>query len=304
MRQNGIDPLKDVKLDQQRRDPGARRLLARRPEPVRHLHRARRLAARTRRQGALPGLHRRRPSGPPTTRPSWRPTNTSANIPNRDPGLDQRDLQRRMKWTAAAPTADVVDAVQRLLPRRQSEGARRRGRSLSQAQIWKNEPGDRAEKPMEKFQDILVQGNVLDAAKRVKFEGLVSHRIRQQGEVIRASSRAHGGAGPAESRVARRRPALFRPGGRDRGAQGISLQSRAGRVRRHHRPERLRQEHAAVAHLRHPEADRRRRAGRWQAGHRADPQGRLHAAAGLSCSSGARSWRTPCSAPKSRAPTC
>ena len=85
----------------------------------------------------------------------------------------------------------------------------------------------------------------------------------------------------AQGRAARRQPALFRPRGRDRGAQGHLDCGRARRVRRDHRPERLRQEHAAVADLRHPHADRRRRAGGRQAGHRAEPQGRLHAAAGL-----------------------
>ena len=113
----------------------------------------------------------------------------------------------------------------------------------------------------------------------MKFQDLVAHRVRQQGEVIRAGT-GNGGA-VAEGRAARRRPALLRPRRRDRGAQGHFALGRAGRVRRHHRPERLRQEHAAVADLRHPQADRRRGAGRRQAGRRAEPQGRLHAAAGL-----------------------
>ena len=52
-------PAEGRQAQQQRRNPGARRLLARGPEPVRHLHRAGRLAARAGRQGAFPRLDRR-----------------------------------------------------------------------------------------------------------------------------------------------------------------------------------------------------------------------------------------------------
>ena len=59
LRQNGLDPQKDVKLMNNVGDPGARRVLAGGPEPIRHLHRAGCLAARARRQGALPRVDRR-----------------------------------------------------------------------------------------------------------------------------------------------------------------------------------------------------------------------------------------------------
>ena len=86
-------------------------------------------------------------------------------------------------------------------------------------------------------------------AREVRDAG--ADRIRRQGEVIRAGTGSRRRL--AQGRAARRRPALLRPRGRDRGAEGRFAQDRAGRVRRHHRPERLRQEHAAVADLRHPE---------------------------------------------------
>ena len=58
MRMNGVDPDTDVKLTNNVAVPGARRLVARWPEPIRNFHRAGRLAARTRRQGLFPCLDR------------------------------------------------------------------------------------------------------------------------------------------------------------------------------------------------------------------------------------------------------
>ena len=148
--------------------------------------------------------------------------------------------------------------------------------------IWKSTPVI-DEKAIEKFQDILVQGDVLDAGQAREVQGPGAHRVRQQGEVIRAAAIAAKPAAPASPKVELRDVNLryFGLEGETEALKGISLSVAAGRVRRHHRAERLRQEHAAVADLRHPRADRRRRAGRRQAGRRADPQGRLHAAAGL-----------------------
>ena len=85
-------PAQGRQAQQQRRDPGARRLLARGPEPVRHLHRAGRLAARTGRQGALPRLDRR------DRRPGrLHHLHGDRQIHQRksrgDPDLDRRDLQ-------------------------------------------------------------------------------------------------------------------------------------------------------------------------------------------------------------------
>ena len=66
---------------QQRRDPGARRLLARGPEPVRASSSSRtpRSSSSTARRTSSP--RSARPSAWPTTPPSWRPTNTSRRIP-------------------------------------------------------------------------------------------------------------------------------------------------------------------------------------------------------------------------------
>ena len=59
LRKNGLDPQTDVKLIEQCRHSGARGILARRAESIRHLHRAGRIAARARWQGIFHGLDRR-----------------------------------------------------------------------------------------------------------------------------------------------------------------------------------------------------------------------------------------------------
>ena len=81
-------------------------------------------------------------------------------------------VAKAMKWTAGASTQEVVEAVKQFFPgiTPQALGAAtERYRKLG---IWKTTPAIQ-EKPMEKFQDILIQGNVLDANKRVKFKDWV-----------------------------------------------------------------------------------------------------------------------------------
>jgi len=81
-------------------------------------------------------------------------------------------IAKAMKWTASASTQEVVEAVKDFFPGITPQalaGATDRYRKLG---IWKTSPAIQ-EKPMEKFQDILIQGNVLDPAKRVKFKDWV-----------------------------------------------------------------------------------------------------------------------------------
>jgi NitT/TauT family transport system substrate-binding protein len=81
-------------------------------------------------------------------------------------------IYKAMKWTDAAPTADVVKVLEPYFPGVTNAvltSATERYRALK---IWKTTPAiDQA--GMEKFQDLLVQANVLDPAKRVKFADLV-----------------------------------------------------------------------------------------------------------------------------------
>jgi len=81
-------------------------------------------------------------------------------------------VYKAQKWTQAAPTAQIVDAISQFFPgvdRQALSAAADRYRRLK---IWKSspviEPG-----PIEKFQDILVEGGVLTPDKRVKFVDLV-----------------------------------------------------------------------------------------------------------------------------------
>jgi NitT/TauT family transport system substrate-binding protein len=81
-------------------------------------------------------------------------------------------IYKGMKWTASAPIPDLVKTLEEFFPGvdpKALAGAAERYRRLK---IWKTSPV--IDPPaMEKFQDILVQGHVLDAAKRVKFQDLV-----------------------------------------------------------------------------------------------------------------------------------
>ena len=81
-------------------------------------------------------------------------------------------IYRAQKWTAAASPTDIVQAVMRFFPGRQSAGDDRRGRALSETENLEVFSGDRAGAD-HKFEDILVHGHVLDADKRVKFQDLV-----------------------------------------------------------------------------------------------------------------------------------
>ena len=79
---------------------------------------------------------------------------------------------KAQKWTATAPTAEIAKTLEPFFPGVNPKallGAAERYRKLN---IWKSSPVIDA-KAIDKFQDILVQGNVLDTAKRVKFQDLV-----------------------------------------------------------------------------------------------------------------------------------
>jgi NitT/TauT family transport system substrate-binding protein len=81
-------------------------------------------------------------------------------------------IAKAMKWTETAPTAEVVKVLEPYFPgitQGALTGAVERYRRLK---IWKTSPG--IEPPaIEKFQDILVQGHVLEQGKRVKFADLI-----------------------------------------------------------------------------------------------------------------------------------
>jgi NitT/TauT family transport system substrate-binding protein len=81
-------------------------------------------------------------------------------------------ISRAQKWTASQPAAEIVKAIADFFPgvnQKAMVAAAERYRRLN---IWKSTPKIEP-KAMERFQDILVHGNVLENAKRVKFETLV-----------------------------------------------------------------------------------------------------------------------------------
>ena len=81
-------------------------------------------------------------------------------------------IYRAQKWTAAQPAADVAQAIAEFFPGVNPKALVAAAERYRRLNIWKSTPKIEP-KAMEKFQDILVQGNVLESAKRVKFETLV-----------------------------------------------------------------------------------------------------------------------------------
>jgi NitT/TauT family transport system substrate-binding protein len=81
-------------------------------------------------------------------------------------------IARAMKWTAAAPTAELAAALSPFFPGVSTPAMAAGIARYRRLRIWKTSPYVEPE-AIVKFQDILVQGQALDAAKRVKFENLV-----------------------------------------------------------------------------------------------------------------------------------
>jgi NitT/TauT family transport system substrate-binding protein len=81
-------------------------------------------------------------------------------------------IAKAMKWTAAAPAEEIAKVLQEFFPGVNPKALLGAAQRYQRLKIWKStpviEPG-----PIEKFQDILVQGHVLDQGKRVKFADLV-----------------------------------------------------------------------------------------------------------------------------------
>ena len=81
-------------------------------------------------------------------------------------------IYKGMKWTASAPIPDLVKTLEEFFPGVDPKALIGGAERYRRLKIWKTSPV--IDPPaMEKFQDILVQGHVLDAAKRVKFQDLI-----------------------------------------------------------------------------------------------------------------------------------
>jgi NitT/TauT family transport system substrate-binding protein len=81
-------------------------------------------------------------------------------------------IAKAMKWTAEAPVPDLVKTLEPFFPGVSPKAMTAAAERYRRLKIWKSSPV--IEQPaMEKFQDILVQGHVLEPTKRVKFQDLV-----------------------------------------------------------------------------------------------------------------------------------
>ena len=81
-------------------------------------------------------------------------------------------IAKGMKWTASAPAAEIAGVLQQFFPGVNPKALVAAAQRYQRLKIWKSTP---AIEPaaIEKFQDILVQGHVLEPAKRVKFADIV-----------------------------------------------------------------------------------------------------------------------------------
>jgi len=105
-------------------------------------------------------------------------------------------IYKAQKWTASAPTADVVKILEQFFPGVNPQALAAATERYRKLKIWKTTPG--VEEPaIEKFQDILVQGNVLEATKRVKYQDVVLKQFADKaattelvhvGSVVRVTS--------------------------------------------------------------------------------------------------------------------
>jgi len=81
-------------------------------------------------------------------------------------------IAKAMKWTEAAVPAEIAKALEPFFPGVNPQALNAAAERYRRLKIWKSTPVIE-EKPMEKFQDILVQGHVLEPGKRVKFQDLI-----------------------------------------------------------------------------------------------------------------------------------
>ncbi len=81
-------------------------------------------------------------------------------------------IAKAQKWTESAPTAEIVTILEPFFPGVNPKALGAATDRYRRLRIWKNTPVIDA-KAIDKLQDILVAGDVLTTAKRVKFQDLV-----------------------------------------------------------------------------------------------------------------------------------
>src|SRR4029077_1656684 len=81
-------------------------------------------------------------------------------------------IYQAQQWTQSAPIAELVSTIDQFFPGVKPEVLAHAAERYRRLKIWKTSPVIEPA-AMEKFEDILVQGHVLEPGKRVKFADLV-----------------------------------------------------------------------------------------------------------------------------------
>ena len=81
-------------------------------------------------------------------------------------------IAKAMTWTADAPIPELVKTLEQFFPGVNQKALTAAAERYRRLKIWKTSPVIEPA-AIEKFQDILIQGGVLEASKRVKFQDLV-----------------------------------------------------------------------------------------------------------------------------------
>ena len=81
-------------------------------------------------------------------------------------------VYRAQKWTAAAAAAEIVNAIKDFFPGINQQALTSAAERYQKLKIWKSTPVIEPQ-AIDKFENILVHGHVLDDNKRVKFADLV-----------------------------------------------------------------------------------------------------------------------------------
>jgi NitT/TauT family transport system substrate-binding protein len=81
-------------------------------------------------------------------------------------------IYKAQKWTASAATSEVVKILEQFFPGIKPQALAAATERYRRLKIWKTTPMIE-ESAIERFQDILIQGNVLEPTKRVKYQDLV-----------------------------------------------------------------------------------------------------------------------------------
>ena len=81
-------------------------------------------------------------------------------------------IYRAQKWMAAASSAEIVNAIRNFFPGINQQALTSAAERYQKLKIWKSTPVIEPQ-AIDKFENILVHGHVLDDNKRVKFADLV-----------------------------------------------------------------------------------------------------------------------------------